>query len=172
METRIKFKILVDKHHRYVFAICLRILVNRSEAEDVVQEVYERAWKHIDQIAEPETKPWLAKVARNLCIDRLRARKPNTSIEHDSEEFSCEQHSQSETIEQQQVSEWLMSAITRLHEPYKSIILMAEIQQKSNKEVSQSVGLNENQVKVYAYRARQKLKSLLQATRHLHEVGK
>jgi len=62
-----------------LFGICLRILSDRAEAEDVLQEVYLTVWNKAGQFdAERGVSPisWLASIARNRALDRLRARKP------------------------------------------------------------------------------------------------
>jgi RNA polymerase sigma factor (sigma-70 family) len=61
-----------------LFGICLRILSDRAEAEDVLQEVYLTVWNKAAQFdAERGLSPitWLASIARNRALDRLRARK-------------------------------------------------------------------------------------------------
>lgn len=70
---------LYDATSGKLFAVCLRVLKNRSEAEDALQEVYLRIWAKADRYAVTGHSPmtWLITVARNLSIDRLRARKRN-----------------------------------------------------------------------------------------------
>ena len=57
-----------------LFAVCLRVLKNRSEAEDALQDVYVRVWNKADRYTVTGHSPmtWLITVARNLSIDRLR----------------------------------------------------------------------------------------------------
>lgn len=59
-----------------LFGICLRICGNREEAEDVVQEVYVKVWQRAGRFDPERASPitWLAAIARNGAIDRLRAR--------------------------------------------------------------------------------------------------
>jgi RNA polymerase sigma-70 factor (ECF subfamily) len=60
-----------------LFAVCLRILVQRAEAEDVLQDVYLTVWKKaglFDQARGVSPITWLAAVARNRALDRLRAK--------------------------------------------------------------------------------------------------
>ncbi|WP_171180110.1 sigma-70 family RNA polymerase sigma factor [Ruegeria sp. HKCCD8929] len=78
------FSALYDATSGKLFGICLRVLNNRSEAEDVLQEVYLRIWHKADSYAVTGHSPmtWLITVARNLAIDRLRTRKaPSKDIE-------------------------------------------------------------------------------------------
>lgn len=60
-----------------LFGVCLRILRDRVEAEEALQEVYVKIWTKADRFAASELSPisWLAAVARNHAIDRLRARR-------------------------------------------------------------------------------------------------
>ena len=60
-----------------LFGVCLNVLKNRAEAEDTLQEVYVRIWHKADSYGVTGHSPmtWLITVARNLSIDRLRARK-------------------------------------------------------------------------------------------------
>ncbi|HVV95329.1 MAG TPA: sigma-70 family RNA polymerase sigma factor [Hyphomicrobiales bacterium] len=60
-----------------LFGVCLRILGERSEAEDVVQEVYLTVWQRAAGFDPRRASPmtWLITIARNRAIDRLRARR-------------------------------------------------------------------------------------------------
>lgn len=59
-----------------LFGICLRILGDRAEAEDALQDIYVTIWKRAGGFDETRASPvtWLATIARNRAIDRLRAR--------------------------------------------------------------------------------------------------
>ncbi len=61
-----------------LFGVCLRILRDRPDAEEALQEVYVKVWQNANRFAARETSPlaWLAAIARNHSIDRVRARKP------------------------------------------------------------------------------------------------
>src|SRR6516165_6937236 len=62
-----------------LFAVCLRILGERSEAEDVLQEVYMTVWRKAAAFDPALSSPmtWLIAIARNRAIDRLRAHGQN-----------------------------------------------------------------------------------------------
>jgi RNA polymerase sigma-70 factor, ECF subfamily len=61
-----------------LFGICLRVLNNRTDAEDVLQEVFIKIWHNAGKYQVSGYSPitWLVTIARNQSIDRLRARKP------------------------------------------------------------------------------------------------
>jgi len=69
---------LYDVTSSKLFAVCLRILSDREESEDVLQEVYVTIWRRADRFdaARASVMTWLSTIARNRAIDRLRARGP------------------------------------------------------------------------------------------------
>ena len=66
---------LVDRFSRYVYAISVQAFrLSDADAEDVFQEVFARAYEHLDKLRDDAAvRPWLAQLTRRLCIDRLRA---------------------------------------------------------------------------------------------------
>jgi RNA polymerase sigma-70 factor (ECF subfamily) len=66
---------LVERFSRYVYAIAIQAFrLPEADAEDVFQEVFARAYQHLDKLRDDAAvKPWLAQLTRRLCIDRLRA---------------------------------------------------------------------------------------------------
>ena len=162
------FRTLVNQNQRLVYSQAMHILANKSDAEDATQETYERLWKHMNkpqqqnELTTDSGKAWLLHVVRNLCIDKLRQRKP-TSNENLEELPSNSSHSKPVAmLMKKQLSSWLSGAIERLKEPYRSLIILADLQQRSIKDVANTLGLNENQAKVYIHRGRQQLRVLLQ----------
>ncbi len=70
------YAILVRRHYRHVFALCLGILANVHDAEDVAQETMLKGLLSLRRLAKPEQfESWILRIARNLCIDLLRRRK-------------------------------------------------------------------------------------------------
>ena len=66
---------LVERFSRYVYAICIQAFkLSQHDAEDVFQEVFTRAYEHLDKLRDDNAiRPWLAQLTRRLCIDRLRS---------------------------------------------------------------------------------------------------
>ncbi|RPE66440.1 RNA polymerase sigma-70 factor (ECF subfamily) [Pacificibacter maritimus] len=74
---RAAFSDLYNATSAKLFGVCLRVLNNRAEAEDALQDVFVKIWQKASGYAVNGYSPmtWLITVARNLSIDRLRARK-------------------------------------------------------------------------------------------------
>jgi RNA polymerase sigma-70 factor, ECF subfamily len=69
---------LYERTSAKLFGVCLRVLKNRSEAEEALQDVYVKIWQRAGQYVAGGNSPisWLVVIARNHALDRLRARKP------------------------------------------------------------------------------------------------
>ena len=74
---------LYDRHCGLLFGVILRILRNRSDAEEVLQEVFVRVWTRADTYDARLGTPaaWLARMARNRAIDRLRAKRTRGDVD-------------------------------------------------------------------------------------------
>lgn len=72
------FSDLYKKTSPKLFAICLRILKDRTDAEESLQETYVKIWQRSDRFAASDNPamPWLMAIARNQSIDMIRSRKP------------------------------------------------------------------------------------------------
>ncbi|MES3029281.1 MAG: sigma-70 family RNA polymerase sigma factor [Pseudomonadota bacterium] len=69
---------LYERSSAKLFGVCLRILSDREESEDVLQEVYLTIWRRADRFdaGRASVMTWISTIARNRAIDRLRARGP------------------------------------------------------------------------------------------------
>jgi len=69
------YALLVQKHYRQVFLICLGILGNVHDAEDITQETLLKGFQKIKKLREPrQFGAWITKIGRNLCINQVRRR--------------------------------------------------------------------------------------------------
>ncbi|WP_193337991.1 sigma-70 family RNA polymerase sigma factor [Devosia beringensis] len=78
LRDRAAFRVLYERTSAKLFGVTLRILKDRSEAEEALQEVFVKVWQRADRYVAGTTSPisWLVAVARNHSLDILRARRP------------------------------------------------------------------------------------------------
>ncbi|NND83508.1 MAG: RNA polymerase sigma factor [Gammaproteobacteria bacterium] len=163
-----QFRSLIDQHKQLVYSQAIYILANKSDAEDATQEAYERLWKHMNnaqtntQLNSEAGKAWLLHVVRNLCIDKLRKTRPVVDADPDELQSDNVHGKPAAMLMKKQLSDWLADAIQRLKEPYRSLIILADLQQRSIKDAAKALNLNENQAKVYIHRGRKQLRGFLQ----------
>lgn len=87
---RAAFRALYTATSAKLFGICLRVLKNRTDAEDVLQESYVKIWHNAAKYQVSGYSPitWLVTIARNQSIDRLRARRPDSVELGEAEEIA------------------------------------------------------------------------------------
>lgn len=156
-------------YRRRVYSFARYLLSSREEAEDVTQEVLLRLWRHQDGVEEERLGSWLLRVTRNACYDLLRRRRSEaatqvlaTSLDNETtrELVSAEPDPQSRA-EAADFRRRLLGALGELGEPYKSIIILREVQGLAHREIGEALGIPEVTVRVHLHRGRKKLRERL-----------
>ena len=76
-----QFRQWVEEYQDQAWTLARYLLKDPAEAEDAVQEAFVKLWRKHDTIDPGKIKPWLMRVTRNNCLDRLRRRKPTQEWE-------------------------------------------------------------------------------------------
>ena len=122
-----------------------------------------KLWNNQDKIDPERIKPWLMKVTRNGCLDRLRRRREN--VEFNEGHMAGEASGPMQDVAANELGGWLKRAIEGLKEPYRSLVVLRDVQQHSYEEVAGMLELSLSQVKVYLHRARKELREQLAEVR-------
>lgn len=87
---RVAFSSLYSQTSAKLFGVTLRILKDRAQAEDALQEVYVRIWRRAGsfRVGQASSMAWLITIARNQAIDLIRARQPATLDYDDAPEIA------------------------------------------------------------------------------------
>jgi len=162
------FQESAERHRNRIFTFACYCLGDRDDAQDVTQVVLVRLWKNWAQIEPERVEPWIIHVTRNACIDVMRRRTSYRKVvapdpEGDAVTLAAstapDPSALTETMEFQAHVE---RALATLREPYRSIVVLREIQDYRYEEISAALGMPLNTVKVYLHRARRKLRRELQ----------
>ena len=140
-----------DRLYRFVF----KNMKDSERAQDVVQDVFEKVWKKVDEISAEKIKSYLFTAAYHTMLDVL---KKDKSVSHYENERVFEQ---SYSKEYSGVNEILENALNTLPEIQKNVILLRDHEGYSYEEIGEITNLKDSQVKVYIYRARKALQKYL-----------
>ena len=158
-----KYRQWVREYQDQAWTVARYILKDEAEAEDATQEAFVKLWHNRDNIDPERVQSWLMKVTRNGCLDRLRRRRDN--VEFDESYMGGEVSGPMQDFATSQTREWLKRAIGSLKEPYRSLVVLRDVNQHSYEEVASMLELNLAQVKTYLHRARKQLREQLAEVR-------
>lgn len=155
------FRTLVDRHLPTVVAIARRMLRDDAEAEDVAQETLLRLWRNAAslELGEGGVRPWLRRVAANLCIDRVRAHK-NTSV-GDTLPEEAEPPGQVTRLAERELGKRVDAALKALPERQRLALTLFHYEGMSQIEVGEVMGISDEAVESLLARARRALKASL-----------
>ena len=156
-----------DRYRNRIFTFARYCLGDQEDAQDVTQEVLVRLWKNWERIESERVEPWIIHVTRNASIDVLRKRSAYRNVVQEDAEGEATDRMPSlapsphETVEDSDFQVHLRRALSTLAEPYRSIVVLREIQDFKYEEISSALELPLNTVKVYLHRGRRKLREAL-----------
>ncbi|GJM79301.1 MAG: RNA polymerase sigma factor SigW [Paenibacillus sp.] len=166
------FAELVDLYKDKLYHLAYRMLSNRHEAEDIVQETFLRVHKNwIRYDDKQKFSTWIYRIATNLCIDRLRKRKPSYYLDAEmNDQEGMDGYTLIPGDERTPESEYLLSetqqtihqAIDGLPAKYKSVIVLRYLQEMSLQEISEVLDMPVTTVKTRVHRGREFLRKKLE----------
>jgi len=157
-------RFLVDRELPAIVAFAYRMLASRSDAEDVGQECFLRLWKTAHKWRpDAKVRTWLHRVARNLCIDRIRARKPSDPI--DAMELAADGSGPSGALQQRQVARVVDRAVAGLPERQRLAVALVHFQEFSNIEAAKIMDVSVEALESLLARGRRALRGSLEGLR-------
>ncbi len=154
------FTALVDRHYSLVFRLSARVLGNAADAEDVTQEAFVKLWRNPPELRNKSAlKGWLARVARNLAIDRLR-RARNTS-DSDLELLVDPSTAPDGHLRHGQAANEVSAALLQLPERQRTALQLTYFEALGNQETASVMDISVEAVESLLSRARKSLRTLL-----------
>lgn len=161
------FGVFVRRHQKRIFRLAVHILRDATEAEDVVQETFVRAWQALARF-EGNSQPftWLYRIAVNLSLNIIRTRKPRQPIEDDGDPrveawLAAKAPSGTDpsvSAEQKQIAAALCAGIDQLSDTLRTTLLLVCIEGLPHDSVSAILGCPEGTVAWRVHEARRKLR--------------
>lgn len=158
------FGVLVEKHKKMVYGTIFRIVRNKSDAEDLFQEVFLKVHNSVQFLRnEDDLSGWLFRISCNQSISFLRKKNPaKANPEHNQKSTLhtvlahinyADRETQDWKMEQEEARQMLFSAIDRLPEMQKKVLLMHKFEDYSHHEIGLELNLSQSSVESLIYRA-------------------
>lgn len=161
IDSKENFIRLVRQYQNLVFSICLKLTGDYFAAEDLTQETFLSAYRHMENFAGQAEKAWLCRIASNKCIDYLRAaaRQVVPIAEEDMPEImDTTQEEPLGRVLNRELLAKLKADCEALKPPYRKVALMHFVEGKTAGEIATEQKVGVNTVKTQLYRAREMLK--------------
>ncbi len=162
---RLAYRALYDSCAPKLLGIILRILKDRSRAEDVLQDVFMRVWQNASAYRPDMGNPfaWLASIARNRAIDIIRQKTPDLrgpdEDGHDWFEALADPHDAASSFADRDA---LRHCLERIEAPVRNCIVLAYCEGYSREELAEKYSRPVNTIKTMLHRGLSALKSCLQ----------
>jgi RNA polymerase sigma-70 factor (ECF subfamily) len=150
------YSMLVKRHYRYVFAVCLGMLANVHDAEDIAQDAMLKGFLKIRRLHRSERfDPWVLRIARNLCVDYLRRKKHAKAFAEQIRNQSTGASDESGNLHE---------AIDQLSQEYRVPLMMYYFDNRSAKTIAEKLNISHSGACHKIRAARKKLYDLLKET--------
>jgi RNA polymerase sigma-70 factor (ECF subfamily) len=154
---------LVTRYQSSVFNVCYRLLHERTDAEDMTQDILIRAHERLHTFDDNrEFGPWIRRVAANVCLNHLESRRVTAQL--DEERDGDESHRPERQAEVRERSEQIRSALASLPPHYRIVVELRHYQELSYDEIAAQLNIPLSDVKSHLFRARKLLAEKLHAS--------
>lgn len=168
------FNCLVLKYQDLLYRVAFRIFADEDKASDAVQEAFISAFQHIHSFRDGSLKGWLIRIVVNKCGDQIRAARSRRAISLDipiSRDLEDDGDLYFEVkdpglsvecrVENHELDHAIQTAIDTLPLKFRSIIILADIEELNYEEISSILGIPAGTVKSRLARARLMLRGIL-----------
>lgn len=149
--------ILYNQYSKAMYNLAYRILNNREDTEDILQDVFVECFRNIDSFRFESTfGAWLKKITINKCINQIKKKKIDLTLYDTLPSVTYE-----EEEEALYDTEKIFKSIETLPDGYRIILTLYLLEGYDHSEISQILGISESTSKSQYSRAKEKLRNLL-----------
>jgi len=159
--NKMLFAHLVDRYKTMAFTLAFRILGNREDAEETVQDAFVKAYEHLAEFRrQSKFSTWLYRIVYNTSITRGRKKKP-AMMEVDRRTLLHEDTSQADSLlygfTEEEAGDFIRKILALLPDEDRTIITLHYLNESGIDEIHEITGLSKANIKVKLFRARKKL---------------
>lgn len=158
-----EYRVLVDRYKNYVYAIIVRILNNKEEAEEAAQDTFIKCFQYLKSFSgKSKFSTWLYRIAFNTAISYKRKPKIVVSgLENIMHNVASAEHDTSHGLYQDDKKNAIENGLLELAPVDATVLTLFYLKECSMEEISKITGIKTNAVKVKLFRARKKLAEVL-----------
>ena len=172
MRENIDFNEVYTEFYPKIIRYISRIL-DPNDAEDITQDVFNKVNRSLGGFqGKSKISTWIYRIAANTAIDRLRSAAHKYETGRNITENTTDSEAQSiwgyhdppasdQVVIRKEMNECVQEYIDNLHPDYKNIIILSELDDLTNKEIADILGISLENAKIRLHRARSKLKTTL-----------
>jgi RNA polymerase sigma factor (sigma-70 family) len=158
------FTEIFSRYKGLVYGTVFNLMGGSPDVADLFQEVFLRIYRSLPTYnPDYQFSTWTIRIARNLCIDRLRQKRPDHETVDDIEEFMDDRETAEEHCIAREQTERVRKALRELPEEYRTPVILFHQQGLSYEAIAQILGEPMTIVKNRLYRARLMLRNMLSA---------
>lgn len=150
------FAELYSRYSQRIYAYCLKVTGNEDDARDIFQDTFMRFFKSAQSKLINENVPgYLITIARNLCLNFKRDKKPTESLGDYQTSFFQDEYGEKELLE------IIDKTLEKMGFEYKEAFVLRQYQGYSYQEIAEITGDTSSAIKNRVWRAKEKIKSVL-----------
>lgn len=163
-EARAAFDEVVKLTYVQSYTLARRLAGSDSDAEDVLQESYSRAWRGLPKFKnESDFSTWMYRIVVNASNSHHKKRKRHSHSDYDDipEKFIGVSGGEEEAAENYMLQRKLQAALQVLKPSLRSVVVLRDIYDLTHAEIAEELGISETAAKVRLHRARRKLREIV-----------
>lgn len=169
---RVEYARMVDAYYEMIYKLAFRMLDNAQDAEDILQETFIKAYKHLKNFdGRSSLSTWLYRIATNEALMLIRRRKPEALSISEPSDLETEDQQPFEIIDwrflpeetflSDELKDHLDRAVSKLPLTLRMVFILRDMQGLSTRETSEALEISEMAVKTRLSRARLRLREEL-----------
>lgn len=157
------FVSLYNRYKGAVYAFCVKMLLDRAQAQDVMQETFLRVYENRDRLHSASSfKSWLFTIARNQCLNQLRRSTRQVPLDDNEEADDRPFETPAASLEKSERIELVSHFLAQLKPDYREVLILREYHNLSYEEIAAVTRSTLSAVKSRLFKARRRLADYLE----------
>lgn len=157
-DYRAALELLLPRYRDRVFRLALAMLHNRSEAEDVTQDIFLRLWRALPGYSgKASLSTWIYAISRNACLSEIRKRRPHVSLDDPQVQLDPEVAVLAAPSTERPATASVTRMLDSLPARYREVVTLFYLEDRSCEQTATALGLPVGTVKALLHRARRRM---------------